>query len=158
MSFCSDVSKTKLVSAENTSSSRTTSCTGRENTTDVASCSATGRKYRLLLYVNEETRVYGTNVLLRKTLSIQWHYTQQAKVVWLIKPLFEYFPEKGHLIPSLSTERPVLIVYNGYATHADLEAIYLERNSKILWRFWVTIDGVWIGKWIYWKLTDPYYK
>jgi hypothetical protein len=30
--------------------------------------------------------------------------------------------------------------------------------EKILSRDWVSVDGVWIGNWIYWTLTERNYK
>jgi hypothetical protein len=42
---------------------------------------------------------------------------------------------------------------------------YVKRSLNVLSicvvimsRVWVTIDGVWIGNWIYWILTEPNYK
>jgi hypothetical protein len=48
---------------------------------------------------------------------------------------------------------------------SDSEVDYYVIISKllsfifnILSRVWVTIDGVWIGNWIYWSLTVRNYK
>jgi hypothetical protein len=51
--------------------------------------------------------------------------------------------------------------WKGPETNKIFGSLKEEVSRKfriILSRLWVTIDGVWIGNWIYWTLTDRNYK
>jgi hypothetical protein len=40
----------------------------------------------------------------------------------------------------------------------EVEQVLKTTQYSILSHVWVTVDGVWIGNWIYWTLTDHNYQ
>lgn len=120
-SFCVDPKKTKMVGAIGTAATRTISTPGRENTTVLMSCSAAGSK--------------GTPLIIFKGLHIYDEWTapeedpENPEVVyaatkkgWMESEVFKNYFSKI-LISDFKNKRPILLIYDGHATHVNISLI-----------------------------------
>lgn len=115
-----DPSRTKVVGEKGQSSSRVTSTSGRENTTFVLAASAAGQRAPPLIIYK------GKNMWDQWRAPPDKEYPRTSYAAspngWMETEIFiNYF--KKTLIPALGAERPVLVLYDGHATHVSVDLI-----------------------------------
>lgn len=128
-SFSSDPSKTKVVGQIGVPSTRTTSGPGRENTTVLMACNAAGEKAAPLIifkgkHVYDEWTAPETDT---DSCAIVYAATKKG---WMEGEVFRNYFTK-HLITSFGEKRPILLIYDGHATHIGLELIEEAMRNEI---------------------------
>jgi hypothetical protein len=109
---CHDPKKTKVVGAVGTRSIRMTASCGRENTSILICCSASGQKLPPLCIFK------GQNILDSWFNQADHDETAYAasKRGWMESEIFYNWFVKVFL-PNIPKARPVLLVFDGHATH-----------------------------------------
>lgn len=125
-SFCHDPSKTKIVGAINKRSVRMTGGSGRENTTVLVSCSASGAKIPLLC-VFKGKHVMESWMDDNEVNSTAYTASQRG---WMDSIIFKNWFLKVFL-PNIPNERPVILIYDGHASHCSLEVIKAARDNNV---------------------------
>jgi hypothetical protein len=130
-SICIDSTKSKVVGARGVRATRTTSTSGRENTTVLVMASATGEKAPPLI-VFKGAHIWDQWIAPKDTEYPGTVYAA-SKNGWMESEIFQNF-FRNVVLPTLGTDRPALIVYDGHSTHIDEEIILraLEENIIIL--------------------------
>ncbi|XP_072400768.1 uncharacterized protein [Diabrotica undecimpunctata] len=128
-SLCIDPRKTKVVGGINTPSSRTITSPGKENTTSALMCNAAGQKappliiYKGLHLWDQWIAPPGTD--------FEGSVYAATKKGWMEEAVFKnYFINT--IIPSLSFERPILIIYDGHSTHMNIETLEAAMREHII--------------------------
>lgn len=127
-SFCTDPSKTKVVGGRNLPCTRTTSAPGRENITVLLAASAAGDKIPPLI------------IFKGKNIWDQWQAPENTGFPnttyaatsngWMETEVFENYFEKSFL-KFIGPERPVLLIYDGHATHLSIKLIETASESNV---------------------------
>lgn len=128
-SFCSDPSKTKIVGQRGLPSTRTTSGPGKQNTTVLMCCSAIGDKAPPLI-IFKGKNVWDQWVAPPTSEFPNTTYAATANG-WMESAVFKNYFEKS-FIKHLSKDRPVLVIYDGHATHLSLEVIKTAIENQII--------------------------
>lgn len=128
-SFCHDPKKTKVVGAVGVRSTRMISSAGRENTSVLICTSATGQKLPPLVIFK------GKNIIeswISKNVKNETAYAA-SKRGWMESTIFLNRFKKCFL-PNIPQDRPILLIYDGHATHInpDLCKLALENGVHIL--------------------------
>lgn len=127
-SFSIDPSKTKVVGAVNSPSTRTTSTPGKENITVVLGCNAGGGKAPPLIIFK------GKNIWDQWTAPQGTGYPGTTYAAtnngWMESEVFENYFEKS-LIPAFGEERPVLLIFDGHKTHVGINVIKIALQNNI---------------------------
>lgn len=127
-SFCSDPSKTKVVGKKGLPSTRTTSGPGRENTTVLFAANAAGGKAPPLIVFK------GKSVWDQWTADEGTGFQDMAYAAtsngWMEAGVFRKYLEKT-FVPCLGQDRPVLLLYDGHATHVGLDVIQFAIRERI---------------------------
>ncbi|XP_060801979.1 uncharacterized protein LOC132902121 isoform X1 [Amyelois transitella] len=124
--FSKDPLKSKIVGVKGHAATRTISTPGKDNTTVLLGASAAGDKIPPLIifkgkYVWDEWT--SPNAYPRTTYAA-------TKNGWMESDVFEAFFKKSFL-PSIGVERPVLLIYDGHATHVGLNIIEAARDANV---------------------------
>lgn len=125
-SFCHDPSKLKIVGARGVKSTRMISSPGRENTSALICCSAAGEKMPPLVIFK------GKNIIenwLNVNEADKTFYAA-SKRGWMETSIFTNWFKKCFL-PSLSEERPILLLYDGHSSHISPELIETAVEHQI---------------------------
>ncbi|XP_072400688.1 uncharacterized protein [Diabrotica undecimpunctata] len=130
-SFCTDPSKTKIVGQRGAPSTRTISGPGKQNTTVLMCCSASGKKAPPLI-VFKGKHVWDQWTASRGTEFLDTTYAATPKG-WMETTVFRNYFENSFL-KFIGSERPVLVIYDGHASHlgADVINIAVENHITIL--------------------------
>ncbi|XP_072401138.1 uncharacterized protein [Diabrotica undecimpunctata] len=130
-SFCTDPSKTKIVGQRGAPSTRTISGPGKQNTTVLMCCSASGKKAPPLI-VFKGKHVWDQWTAPRGTEFLDTTYAATPKG-WMETTVFRNYFENSFL-KFIGSERPVLVIYDGHASHlgADVINIAVENHITIL--------------------------
>lgn len=131
-SVCTDPSKTKVVGEKGRPSSRTTGGTGKENFTCLVAANADGGKASPLV-IFKGLNLWSNWVPESKDNKCPNMTFAASKNGWINCEIFINFL-KNNLVPALTDERPVLIIYDGHATHVTEEVIAFAKaqNMEIL--------------------------
>ncbi|XP_039287325.1 uncharacterized protein LOC120351997 [Nilaparvata lugens] len=126
--FCVDPSRTKVVGEKNSPSYRITSSPGRENVSVLVGCSAGGDKLPPLIIYK------GKNIWDEWTAPIGEGYPRTVYAAtangWMESEVFEnYFTNT--FLKSIGTERPVLLLYDGHATHISLNLVLKAKSEGV---------------------------
>lgn len=127
-SLCLDPTKTKVVGAINKPCSRTTFGSGRENVTVLVAASAAGQKISPLI-IFKGKNIWNQWMADSNHYDFELAYAASPKG-WIEGPIFLNYL-KNVLFPSLGTERPVLIIYDGHSTHVNLDVVHLAIQNDI---------------------------
>ncbi|XP_047022265.1 tigger transposable element-derived protein 2-like [Helicoverpa zea] len=125
-SFSNDPEKSKIVGAKGHPSTRVIASPGRENTTVLLGASAQGEKTPPLIIFK------GKNVWDEWTSPDAYPGTSYAatKKGWMETDVFEKYFKKVFL-PAVGDQRPILLIYDGHATHVGLNIIEEARKADI---------------------------
>lgn len=125
-SFCHDPSKTKVVGAVGTKSTRKTSSSGRENTSVLLCCSGDGKMIPLLCVFKGK---YVMENWLNDDSPTQTALSTTSRG-WMETTLF-YNWFRDVFLPNIPEERPVLLIYDGHTTHVSTDLIRLALNNEV---------------------------
>lgn len=128
-SMCTDPSKTKVVGEKGIPSSRTTGGTGKENFTCLVAAYANGGKAAPLV-IFKGLNLWSNWVPESKDNKCPNMTFAASKNGWINCEIFINFL-KNNLVPALTEERPVLIIYDGHATHVTDEVITFAKTQNI---------------------------
>lgn len=125
-SFSKDPSKSKVVGCKGFTSTRTIASPGKDNTTVLLGCNAVGEKTPPMIVFK------GKNVWDEWTTDEGYPGTAYAATSngWMETAVFEAFFEKVFL-KTVGQKRPILLIYDGHATHVGVNLINKARNAKI---------------------------
>lgn len=123
-----DPQRTKVVGAVNQVSSRTISTPGKENTTILLMCNAAGGKAPPLIIYK------GLHVWDQWMADTGQGYPgtvyAASKKGWMESEIFlNYFTNT--ILPTIGEDRPVLIIYDGHATHVTLPIIERAMRENV---------------------------
>lgn len=127
-SFCTDPSKTKIVGQRGAPSTRTISGTGKQNTTVLMCCSATGEKAPPLI-IFKGKHVWEQWTAPPGTEFPNTTYAATSKG-WMETTVFKNYLQNSFL-KTIGLERPVLVIYDGHATHLGADVINLAMENDI---------------------------
>lgn len=127
-SFCSDPSKTKIVGQRGLPSTRTTSGPGKQNTTVLMCCNAVGVKAPPLI-IFKGKNVWDQWVAPPATEFPNTTYAATSNG-WMESTVFKNYFEKS-FIKQLPENRPVLVIYDGHATHLSVDVIKTAIENQI---------------------------
>ncbi|XP_071056436.1 jerky protein homolog-like [Onthophagus taurus] len=127
-SFCCDPSKTKIVGQKGYPSTRTTSGPGKQNTTVLMCCSAIGDKAPPLI-IFKGKNVWDQWVAPPDTEFPNTTYAATSNG-WMESAVFKNYFQKS-FIKHLSDDRPVLVIYNGHATHLSVDVFKTAIENQI---------------------------
>lgn len=124
-SFCSDPSKTKVVGERGAASTRITAGPGKSNTSVLFAAAANGTKAPPLI-IYKGKNVWDTWIADE---SMEYPGTTYAATEngWMETTVFTNYFIKS-FIPNLGPARPVVVIYDGHASHFDIEMI--EESIK----------------------------
>jgi len=128
-SMCTDPSKTKVVGEKGRPSSRTTGGTGKENFTCLVAANANGGKAPPLV-IFKGLNLWSNWVPESVNNKCPNMTFAASKNGWINCEIFVNFL-KNNLLPSLTEKRPVLIIYDGHATHVTEEVIAFAKTENI---------------------------
>lgn len=130
-SFCTDPSKTKIVGQRGAPSTRTISGPGKQNTTVLMCCSASGEKAPPLI-IFKGKHVWEQWTAPRGTEFPNTTYAATSKG-WMETIVFKNYFQNSFL-KHIGPERPVLVVFDGHASHlgADVINMAIENHITIL--------------------------
>lgn len=124
-----DPRKVKVVGAVNKASSRTISSPGKENTTILLMCNAAGDKAPPLIIYK------GKNVwdqwLAPPEHEFKGTVYAASKKGWMEGDIFKNYFLKT-VVPTVGSERPVLIIYDGHSTHVTIETLEAAAREQII--------------------------
>lgn len=127
-STCTDPSKTKVVGEKGKPSSRITGGSGKENVTWLAAASAAGTKAPPLI-IFKGLNVWNSWIPNPEDTYPETAYAASPKG-WMTSEIFANYFEKS-LIPAIGEKRPVLVIYDGHATHVSEKVVSLARSNDI---------------------------
>ncbi|CAH2006301.1 unnamed protein product [Acanthoscelides obtectus] len=127
-SFCSDPSKTKIVGQRGLPATRTTSGPGKQNTTVLMCCSASGEKAPPLI-IFKGKHVWDQWLAPPGSEFPEMTYAATANG-WMESTVFKNYFEKS-FVKCLPPERPVLVIYDGHATHLSVEVVRIAIDNQI---------------------------
>ncbi|KAJ8934038.1 hypothetical protein NQ314_013613 [Rhamnusium bicolor] len=131
-SVCTDPSKTKIVGERGKAISRTTGVCGKENITCLNAVSASCAKAPPLI-IFKGVNVWSTWV--PDTTKGEESYPGMTFAAstngWITSEIFFNYFEKS-FIPALGPERPVLLIYDGHATHLSSNVVNLAKRENIV--------------------------
>ncbi|CAG4951809.1 unnamed protein product [Parnassius apollo] len=125
-SFSKDPSKSKVVGIKGFTSTRTIASPGKDNTTVLLGCNALGEKTPPLKVFK------GKNVWDEWTTDDGYPGTAYAATSngWMETAVFENYIEKVFL-KTVGTKRPILLIFDGHATHVGINLIKKAREAEI---------------------------
>ncbi|KAL0829661.1 hypothetical protein ABMA28_003167 [Loxostege sticticalis] len=125
-SFSKDPEKTKIVGAKGHAATRVISSPGRENTTVLLCANARGEKAPPMIVYK------GKNVWDSWVSPDDYPNTAYAATAngWMESEVFEKYFLKTFL-PTIGDQRPVLLIYDGHATHVGLNIIEKAREAGV---------------------------
>lgn len=125
-SFSKDPSKSKVVGCKGFTSTRTIASPGKDNTTVLLGCNALGEKTPPMIIYK------GKNVWDEWTTDEGYPGTAYAATSngWMETAVFEAFFEKVFL-KTVGEKRPILLIYDGHATHVGINIIKMAREANI---------------------------
>lgn len=125
-SFSKDPSKSKVVGHKGFTSTRTIASPGKDNTTILLGCNALGEKTPPMIVFK------GKNVWDQWTTTEDYPGTAYAATSngWMETPVFEAYFEKVFL-KTVGEKRPILLLYDGHATHVGINLIKKAREANI---------------------------
>lgn len=127
-SFCSDPSKTKIVGQRGLPSTRTTGGPGKENTTVLMCCNAVGDKAPPLI-IFKGKNVWDQWIAPPDTGFPKTTYAATSNG-WMESTVFKNYFEKS-FIKQLPEDRPVLVIYDGHASHVSVDVIKTAIENQI---------------------------
>lgn len=128
-SICTDPSKTKVVGAKGKPCSRTTGGSGKENITCLVAASASGEKSPPLV-IFKGLNLWTNWVPEPKENDCPDMTFAASKNGWISSEIFLNFL-KNNLVPALPEDRPVLLIYDGHATHVTDDVIDFAKSQNI---------------------------
>lgn len=127
-SFCSDPSKTKVVGKKGAKATRTTSTSGRENTSVLFACNAKGEKAPPLIIF--KGKQIWTHMMPPEGKGFPETTYAASPNGWMQTDIFDnYF--KNSFLRTIGTERPVLLFFDGHATHVSLNLIQMAIDNQV---------------------------
>ncbi|RVE39998.1 hypothetical protein evm_015352 [Chilo suppressalis] len=125
-SFSKDPSKSKVVGCKGFTSTRTIASPGKDNTTILLGCNALGEKTPPMIVLK------GKNVWDQWTSPEDYPGTAYAATSngWMETPVFDAYFEKVFL-KTVGEKRPILLLYDGHATHVGINLIKMAREANI---------------------------
>lgn len=125
-SFSKDPAKTKIVGLKGHAATRVISSTGKENTTVLLGANAQGDKLPPLI-IYKGKHMWDTWVSPEAYPNTTYAATKNG---WMESHVFEMYFKKTFL-PMIGDDRPVLLIYDGHATHVGLNIIEEARKANI---------------------------
>lgn len=125
-SFSKDPEKTKIVGAKGHVAIRVIASPGKDNTTVLLAANALGEKAPPMIVYK------GKNVWDSWISSDAYPGTSYAATTngWMESKVFEMYFKKTFL-PAIGNQRPVLLIYDGHATHVGLNIIEEARKANV---------------------------
>lgn len=128
-SLCMDPSRLKVVGAKGKPCSRIIAGSGKENVTVLAGASAAGQKAPpLIIYKGNNvwsSWIPETNELQKSPMSFA-----ASPNGWMTSEIFRNYFTKT-LLPFFGDTRPILIVYDGHASHVDSQLIETAQAENV---------------------------
>ncbi|CAH2228586.1 jg21237 [Pararge aegeria aegeria] len=125
-SFSKDPEKTKTVGAEGHASTRVIASPGRDNTTVLLCGNARGEKAPPMI-IYKGKNVWDSWVSPDAYPNTSYAATDNG---WMESEIFEQYFIKTFL-PTIGNQRPILLIYDGHATHVGLNIIMKAREAGV---------------------------
>ncbi|KAI4455426.1 hypothetical protein MML48_9g00003656 [Holotrichia oblita] len=128
--FCSDPSRTKTIGAKGFAATRTSAGSGKENTTVLLACSAAGSKVPPL-FIFRGKNVWTEWISPKGSGFPDTTYAATTNG-WMETNVFNNYFQKSFLkVANPSPTNPVLLIYDGHATHINLQLIELAQSNNV---------------------------
>lgn len=128
-SLCTDPTRAKVVGEKGKASCRITAGSGKENVTVLAGCNAAGDKLPPLV-IFRGVNVWTSWIPSEEEEQYKGMTYTASQNGWMTSEIFrKYFTTT--FLQHVGDKRPILVIYDGHASHLDNSVIEFARNENI---------------------------